>query len=641
MSSSIYSTLDTQPDPQFRLLKIEQADTADSLICCTLHTTYLASAPVYDALSYAWGDGPSLWSIELQGQSWPVRYRLFQALTGLRSLERSEYIWIDALCINQSDLAERRDQVAIMGRIYSQATSVRVWLDSTEYVAPFLDQLIRLGEGQGVQNFVEDWLSTMDDWRPYTPDQDTWTSVGTTQSLVEFTISPYWPRMWVLQEVVLGRSVTLHWASRRISLDHLLNAHRNIMAELDTRIVRDCSDETEAAVWTASASLGYLTSAITKIKRISDLRQWLLTQEDVAPDDKTYLVLVEMLACCRTSDATDKRDRLYALFGLLPSTVVSQFEPLYSQSFYETWILAMSLILHKSNSLFLFSQINDGGTSRLPLEDINSESIDLEVSTAKDLPTWATDWFSEKLQGSTQSVADDLDFRIARETIFPKYIDDRYPSGHLIHVDQNRVLHLSGIKLDEVDERLPCSFPFKSADTPISAVVEISESHMTWELTHSHRASHDKQDVRFVRTLISDCIPTADSSRLFRRATDDDIDTLGLWFLSVLMAETNPEEKIDVLDPVLLNHMTMNLCGKSVFITREWGLLGLTYATPQEGDFIFLLAGGTHPVLLRPSPKEDESDHQYWTVVGECFGIFPTPDDLARFGSIWEDVDII
>ena len=37
-------------------------------------------------------------------------------------------LWVDALCINQADLAERLQQVIIMGSIYSQAERVILWL---------------------------------------------------------------------------------------------------------------------------------------------------------------------------------------------------------------------------------------------------------------------------------------------------------------------------------------------------------------------------------------------------------------------------------------------------------------------------------------------------------------------------------
>lgn len=37
-------------------------------------------------------------------------------------------MWIDAICINQSNLKEKGHQVALMGRVFSDARRVVVWL---------------------------------------------------------------------------------------------------------------------------------------------------------------------------------------------------------------------------------------------------------------------------------------------------------------------------------------------------------------------------------------------------------------------------------------------------------------------------------------------------------------------------------
>ena len=39
-----------------------------------------------------------------------------------------EYIWIDAICINQTDVGERNQQVQAINTIFSNATVVTAWL---------------------------------------------------------------------------------------------------------------------------------------------------------------------------------------------------------------------------------------------------------------------------------------------------------------------------------------------------------------------------------------------------------------------------------------------------------------------------------------------------------------------------------
>jgi hypothetical protein len=54
---------------------------------------------------------------------------LFRALKRVRTdITEPLKIWVDALCINQSDVAERNEHVKMMGKIYTNAAMVRIWL---------------------------------------------------------------------------------------------------------------------------------------------------------------------------------------------------------------------------------------------------------------------------------------------------------------------------------------------------------------------------------------------------------------------------------------------------------------------------------------------------------------------------------
>jgi hypothetical protein len=82
----------------------------------------------YAALSYTWGTIPAAPSIIIDGVSVPVTPNLFAAIKHLRSKESPLIWWIDALCINQRDVAERNSQVTVMSAIYGRASTVHVWL---------------------------------------------------------------------------------------------------------------------------------------------------------------------------------------------------------------------------------------------------------------------------------------------------------------------------------------------------------------------------------------------------------------------------------------------------------------------------------------------------------------------------------
>jgi hypothetical protein len=157
---------DPLPTPScIRLLEISPLN-SDNIIRCTLKTFELHDAPSYRALSYTWGDShvtilptsrvvpnvnsqtevkPGAAAEELRrsprhsiicdGRVIKVTSNLRDALRMLatairlpRMRKTPSYYWIDALCMDQSNVPERNDQVERMGDVYKRADGVIVWL---------------------------------------------------------------------------------------------------------------------------------------------------------------------------------------------------------------------------------------------------------------------------------------------------------------------------------------------------------------------------------------------------------------------------------------------------------------------------------------------------------------------------------
>ncbi|KAK4222942.1 heterokaryon incompatibility protein-domain-containing protein [Podospora fimiseda] len=89
------------------------------------------SGTSYEALSSAWGPEGHAEFIHIgDNMHLSVRENLVGALRHLRRTDQERTMWIDAICINQRDLAERNKQVARMGQIYTQAIQVVIWIGS-------------------------------------------------------------------------------------------------------------------------------------------------------------------------------------------------------------------------------------------------------------------------------------------------------------------------------------------------------------------------------------------------------------------------------------------------------------------------------------------------------------------------------
>jgi hypothetical protein len=128
-TQDVYRSLSSATQ-EFRLLKL-LSDAPGSLIKCTLvptHSTHL-ERPQFDAISYCWGDVNGTVPIQVNGQELLVTSNLHKLLQRIRNDDGTvRMLWIDALCINQSDLKERAQQVQMMRLIYAQANRVVIWL---------------------------------------------------------------------------------------------------------------------------------------------------------------------------------------------------------------------------------------------------------------------------------------------------------------------------------------------------------------------------------------------------------------------------------------------------------------------------------------------------------------------------------
>ncbi|KAH9203938.1 heterokaryon incompatibility protein-domain-containing protein, partial [Leptodontidium sp. 2 PMI_412] len=82
----------------------------------------------YDALSYVWGSLKGDRQILCDDKHIFVTENCEEALRHLRLVDRSQKLWIDAICINQGSMAERNQQVNLMGDVYKLSTRTIIWL---------------------------------------------------------------------------------------------------------------------------------------------------------------------------------------------------------------------------------------------------------------------------------------------------------------------------------------------------------------------------------------------------------------------------------------------------------------------------------------------------------------------------------
>jgi hypothetical protein len=305
MSSYIYTPL--QPS-QIRLLTLLPGSFEDPLAGYLNIAPFAANRyPVYEALSYVWGDQShperiSLLQEDLAGenivgenvQSLAIGPSLASALHQFRHEHESRSLWCDSICINQDDLAERSAQVLLMGDLYREASRVVVWLGREEENSSQAIEVMNYSASQVEFNKITgqiDLIPTADkayrswDGRiPYTPEQ--WLAV---QRLLE---RDWFNRLWTRQEITLAKR------------------HRALVVVGPTTISWSRFICAVGYVFVKYSNSPSIQRSIDFARKISSIWNFGRTE----PNTRGLLTLIEYSKSC---ECTDNRDRLYALLGLL------------------------------------------------------------------------------------------------------------------------------------------------------------------------------------------------------------------------------------------------------------------------------------------------------------------------------------
>ncbi|KAL1870710.1 hypothetical protein Daus18300_005030 [Diaporthe australafricana] len=264
-----------------RLLEVQKDDGAggsassSNELRCSLRTFKLSNAPEFRALSYTWGDPLTPFSralsqtsnarshskyrayqhetidsvphIVVDSQSLAVTPNLLSALQMLASRSfsasassprqhtppllrglssRPQYFWIDAICVDQSNVSERNAQVAIMADVFRAAQGITIWLGpEDQFTADALDAvqaispLMALTSPNSDPKARQAWkdISYTDFFGDIWYSRITEATTGLQGSITHYQwlgllallSRPWFQRAWVVQELALARQATI------------------------------------------------------------------------------------------------------------------------------------------------------------------------------------------------------------------------------------------------------------------------------------------------------------------------------------------------------------------------------------------------------------------------------------------------
>lgn len=211
-----------------------------------------APSPRYAALSYMWGEATSTEKIVINGAATTVGANCVATLRQIAALSLHDYFWIDAICIDQSDDREKSLQVRRMGEIFERAA--RVYACPTPGIArePRVDAMSWILEKLRHRATESSNYGWRDIWDRALEAQGRQRVVNGLWYLVS---SPYWSRLWIVQELAFPGNVDLLFAGKIVPMVWF----REIYALLEKDLEQCKADESALAfydVTNATTNLG-------------------------------------------------------------------------------------------------------------------------------------------------------------------------------------------------------------------------------------------------------------------------------------------------------------------------------------------------------------------------------------------------
>ncbi|KAK7422721.1 hypothetical protein QQX98_001509 [Neonectria punicea] len=280
------------------------------------HNCFRFSWGDFAALSYVWGTDHA-GKIIVNGQETTVTKNLEEALHELRTdkgrFAHNYRLWVDALCINQLDEDETAQQISRMREIYSQAWAVIAWLGPADDTDHLLCGLARLN------NEEKDQLSALLEKNP------TYFGDSAFDGLQRLMKRPYWSRLWIIQELVLGSNSTvlkcgghtLDWSTFSHGISTLY--HGGIWAAKDWLLKREVkSKNIDSDMWWVTASIHLVHQDIRPLSEF----------EFRGGERQGIRKLLELAE----SESRDEKDKVFGLLGMMDPDIVKRLVCKYSKS---------------------------------------------------------------------------------------------------------------------------------------------------------------------------------------------------------------------------------------------------------------------------------------------------------------------
>ena len=563
----IYNAL-PEKTSMIRLVELLPGGTIDQIHCRIHHVDLdnLLRSPSnssqrisYQALSYTWDSQIFYQFVWCDNRVLPITQNLYDALKRIRQPSSSAMLWVDAICINQTDIAERNHQISLMRQIFNRAGHVIAWLgeEDTDTQSAFaLVEKISAATTNVTPDAVRDNF-----WTPQFMENMGLPRLPSAQwyTLSKLFGRPYFKRIWVVQELVVSKNAIARYGSLTIHWEHIEHVGRLLLA----------------TGWRTAFNIRSRTSPRAPVfqKTISNIKQSFSELQG-----GRGMTLGLLLCVTRRFLATDPRDKVVALVGLannLTSQSAKSILPNYSKSIADVYKDVTGFAIVHERSLSLLSVV----------EDISDRHI-------TNLPSWVPDysvWQSQVVFGYPIS-------HIQYRTAGASEVSVRWTAG-------SSILAVDGLHYDEVMSVSPNALD----DTQRHQEIVLEWLHLAEPLMRKGLLEIDA----FWRTLLGDC----------DRDVHPAPEKWASHFVAYLMLIGGQDSSthwatsagdLPFGDASVFQASLEYVAWRRRFFTTRKGHIGLGPLSMKPGDSVCILNGGQVPFLLR----KDGTHHRF---IGESY----------------------
>ncbi|KAF7503295.1 hypothetical protein GJ744_004017 [Endocarpon pusillum] len=644
-----YPGEELRTDSSIRLLRIHGASGREQEIKCTLQPFDLKDEPCYCALSYTWGAPVRSFdsqdealpnevrSILCNGQALSVTPNLEDALAELRQSGFIDWLWVDSISINQSNLIERASQVALMARIYHSANETIAWLGKDETGAEDLQWGIDVMVPEMVRRGSKYWETRClsDAELPLIFGVDD--IPGKVLRIETFIATHHLlHRAWVAQEVALSRAIHVRCGRWRFQWADFQNVYKSLVkARWFLEKVSARSPDTHELFKRAGAMLLLIcaTRACVAFERpdtqevLLPARMMILTIMDLEDEygmrtdmEKAAAWLGDSLSKIRLLQSSELHDKIYSALGIashFADRVFQLIRPDYGRSAEEVYTSATANIIMNCQHLGILAHVGDIARNR-----------------SLNLPSWVVDYSqlsdTSRICGFGRHILFSLDESVASRLPPPL----REIQGVRLTLEGTDLDHVDVVSLAMWDEvladpghhftgfcdflsYLPCYH--LNSWTPTEALWRLlmfdTES-IGHRISLAARSSYSQAFLRVIAELFEWWYEVSG----YTLETLDTMENAAIVALRRFLGGTEWQAIQDLVRHCtyaqvkhFLDSVSPKVYNRRLFKTKG-DIIGMGSRSTQAGDQVWFVRDCRTPLILRPKPETKD----FW-LVGEAY----------------------